>query len=360
MKILHVINSLAAGGAEKLVADLAPLQRERGHDVGVLLLRGGNTPFRTALEERGIRVRDFGAGTSVYSPLHVFRLMPFLRKCDVVHVHLFPAQYWVAFAKMLSGAKTRLITTEHSTSNRRRGIPCFRFFDKFVYGRYTKIVGISTGTTDALKRYLGQGGAAFATIPNGADIGKIRGAAALPAHELVPVSCRTLVMQVAGFRDAKNQDAVIRALALLPESVHAVFVGDGARREICERLAEKLGLRSRAHFLGVRADVPALLNAADIVVMSSHWEGFGLAAVEGMAAGKPVVASDVPGLAEVVGGAGILFPQGDEKALASAILRLAEDENLYAETAAACSRRALDFDIRETCDAYLKIYGTKK
>ena len=360
MKILHVINSLAAGGAEKLVADLAPLQRERGHDVGVLLLRGGSTPFRTELEERGIRVRDFGAGTSVYSPVHVFRLMPFLRKCDIVHVHLFPAQYWVAFAKMLSGAKTRLITTEHSTGNRRRGIPGFRFFDKFVYGRYAKIVGISTGTTNALKRYLGERGAVFATIPNGADIGKIRSTSAIPAHDLVPASCRTLVMQVAGFREAKNQDAVIRAIALLPESVHAVFVGDGVRRETCERLAEKLGVRSRAHFLGVRPDVPALLNAADIVVMSSHWEGFGLAAIEGMAAGKPVVASDVPGLAEVVGGAGILFPQGDEKALSATILRLAEDGNFYAETANACSRRAQDFDIRETCDAYLKIYGAEK
>ena len=95
------------------------------------------------------------------------------------------------------------------------------------------------------------------------------------------------------------------------------------------------------------------------MICSSEYEGLSLASVEGMAAGKPVVASDVPGLAEVVGGAGILFPQGDEKALASAILRLAEDENLYAETAAACSRRAQDFDIWETCDAYLNIYAGK-
>lgn len=356
MKILHVINSLGTGGAEKLVADLAPLQRDAGNAVEVLLLRGGATPFRENLEKAGVRVHDFGAGTSVYSPLNVFRLIPFLRKYDVVHVHLFPAQYWVAFAKVISFAGTPLVTTEHSTCNRRRDLARFRLFDKFAYGRYAEIVGISPKTTDALKAYLG-GGYAVETIANGADSEKISSATPCPRGEIVPASCRTLVMQVAGFREAKNQDAVIRAIALLPESVHAVFVGDGVRRAECERLAESLGVRSRAHFLGVRSDVPALLKAADVVVMSSHWEGFGLAAVEGMAAGKPVVASDVPGLAEVVGGAGILFPQGDEKSLAGTVEKLVSDKDFYARVAAACSRRAADFDVRKTAEAYLRLYA---
>ena len=96
------------------------------------------------------------------------------------------------------------------------------------------------------------------------------------------------------------------------------------------------------------------------MICSSEYEGLSLASVEGMAAGKPVVASDVPGLAEVVGGAGILFPQGDEKALAGTVEKLVSDKDFYARVAAACSRRAQDFDIRETCDAYLKIYGAEK
>ena len=356
MKILHVINSLGTGGAEKLVADLAPLQRDAGNAVEVLLLKGGATPFRESLEKAGIRVHDFGAGTSVYSPLNIFRLIPFLRKYDVVHVHLFPAQYWVAFAKAISFAGTPLVTTEHSTHNRRRDIPVFRFFDKFVYGRYAKTAGISEKTSDALEQYLG-GRGSVSTIPNGADLERFANAVPIPRNEIFPEKCGCMIVQTAGFRAAKDQDCLLRALSILPDDVHAVFVGDGVRRAKCERLAESLGVRARAHFLGARADVPALLKAADVVVMSSHWEGFGLAAVEGMAAGKPVVASDVPGLAEVVGGAGLLFPQGDEKALAGTIEKLLSDKDFYARVSAACLRRAADFDVRKTAAAYLRLYA---
>ena len=174
--------------------------------------------------------------------------------------------------------------------------------------------------------------------------------------KIVPEDAEFLLMQIAGFREQKDQDCVLRALKILPQGVHAVFVGDGERRKDCEKLAEEFGVRERAHFLGVRADVPALLKAADIVVMSSHWEGFGLAAVEGMAAGKPVVASDVPGLAEVVGGAGILFPQGDESALADTIMRLATDKDFYAQISEQCKKRACDFDIKTMAKKYLMLY----
>lgn len=359
MKILHVINSLGTGGAEKLVADLAPLQRDVGNAVEVLLLKGGSTPFRESLEKVGIRVHDFGAGTSVYSPLNVFRLIPFLRKYDVVHVHLFPAQYWGAFAKAISFAGTPLVTTEHNTTNRRREISCLRLVERWVYRHFEKIISISEKTRQALQHHLGESlpDALFPLVENGIDIQVFSGACAENRSAFLGENSTALIMQVAGFREQKDQDCLLRALSILPDDVHAVFVGDGVRRAECEHLAESLGVRARAHFLGARADVPALLKAADVVVMSSHWEGFGLAAVEGMAAGKPVVASDVPGLAEVVGGAGLLFPQGDEKALAETIEKLLSDKDFYARVSAACLRRAADFDVRKTAAAYLRLYA---
>ena len=108
MKILHVINSLSTGGAERLLADTIPLQQKYGHLVDAVIFRGGDTPCRKLLDRATTgKVYDFGAGTSVYSPLNIFRLIPFMRKYDVIHVHLFPAQYWVALAKLLSFSRCR-------------------------------------------------------------------------------------------------------------------------------------------------------------------------------------------------------------------------------------------------------------
>jgi len=356
MKILHVINSLASGGAEHLVAEMSVLQQARGNEVEVLLLRGGNSPFRNLLDDARVRVFDFGTENNVYSPRNIFRIIPFLKNYELVHVHLFPAQYWVALAKIISRSRVRLITTEHSTDNRRRHIAWAWFFDKIIYRQYSKIFGISEKTTDALKNHLGVPEGIITTIENGINLENFRSAKAFPRDALVPKSCKTLLVQVAGFRTAKDQDTVIRALKILPESVFAIFVGDGERRAECECLADELGVRSRAIFLGIRADVPAILATADIVVMSSHWEGFGLAAVEGMAARKPTLASDVPGLADVVGGAGILFPCGDASALAREISHLAEDKIFYEENANACAKRAEDFDVHKMSEAYLCAY----
>lgn len=365
MKILHVINSLATGGAERLVAAIAPMQRARGHDVSVLLLRGGASIFRAKLEAAGVPVSDFGAGTSVYSPLHILRIAAVLRRerFDAVHVHLFPAQYWTALAACLPGTGTpRLVTTEHSTENRRREHAVFRIPDRLIYARYDAATGCSAAAIDALAKYLGKTGGGegggrpkLVSVENGVDLRAFREAVPAEREAIVPAGCDFLLAQVARFQEHKDQAALIRALAKLPAGVHAIFVGDGERRAACERLAAELGVAERAHFLGVRTDVPALLRAADVAVLPSHWEGFGLAAVEGMAAGKPVIASDVPGLGDVVRGAGLLFPCGDVEALVAAVSQLKNDAAFYAETAQACSRRAEDFSIEKTCDAYLDL-----
>jgi len=110
--------------------------------------------------------------------------------------------------------------------------------------------------------------------------------------------------------------------------------------------------------LGNRGDVPDLLAQSDIAVQSSHWEGFGLAAVEAMASGLPTVASNVSGLRDVVGGAGVLFSSGDERELADRILQLIDDRNLYVRTSAACLERAKEFDINRMVENYIEIYNS--
>ena len=162
---------------------------------------------------------------------------------------------------------------------------------------------------------------------------------------------------VAGFRKQKNQDTIIRALTLLDKEKYEVwFAGIGERMEEVKQLVLSLGVGDRVRFLGLRTDIPNVLRAADVIVMSSHWEGLSLSNVEGMSAHKPFIASDVSGLKEVTKGYGLLFPHEDAKALAEEINRLASDETYYNEIAERCYNRALEFDISNTVSGYADVY----
>lgn len=350
MKILQVITSLRTGGAEKLIVDMVPRYRERGYDVDVLLFDGERTPFREELEHLGVKVLDLGRG-SVYSPLKLFRLLPFLRKYDIVHTHNTAPQLFAAVGSVF--CPVVLVTTEHSTSNRRRDWKWNAPVDRWMYGRYDKIICISDKVKENLATYLGVD-KNMVTIYNGIDCAKY--GRAKPYQELRE-SGKVIVTMVAGFRYQKDQDTLIKAVARLPENYELWLIGDGERRQVLENLAIGKGVSDRVQFWGIRDDIPEMLKTSDIIVMSSHWEGFGLAAVEGMAVGNPVVASNVPGLAEVVGRAGVLFPHGDDKVLADMISRLVNDEVYYHHVADRCRSRAAHYDISYTVNAYLKVYN---
>ena len=115
-------------------------------------------------------------------------------------------------------------------------------------------------------------------------------------------------------------------------------------------------MKERVHFLGLRTDVPSVLKAADYIVLASHYEGLSLSSVEGMAAGKPFIASDVPGLREVVGGAGLLFQEENAEELAEKILELDNNQTLYHEVADRCHQRAMQYDISSMIKGYKKVY----
>jgi glycosyltransferase involved in cell wall biosynthesis len=352
MKILQVITSLHVGGAEKLIVDMVPLYREQGHQVDVLLFDGTETPFKKRLRDKGVTIYEFGKGGSVYNPLYIFKLIPFLRKYDIVHTHNTASQLFAAFGSVLCSVV--LVTTEHNTSNRRRNLMCYKLLDKWMYGRYRSVICISDKTKENLIEYLGFELSSVPIIYNGINSDVYRRTLVCSAMK----DCeKTIVTMVAGFRNQKDQDTLIKAFQYLPTDKYELWlVGDGKRRSVLEDLVSRLGLQDIVRFWGIRSDVPEILKTSDIVVMSSHWEGFGLAAVEGMAAGKPVVATDVPGLAEVVKGAGILFPHEDEKTLAFVLRQLMEDKTYYQQIVNQCMLRVSQYDIRKTVGAYLEIY----
>lgn len=358
MKILHIINSLATGGAEKLIVETLPLYAKRGLQADLLLLNGAEHPFLQKLTSKNCcHIYNVGS-SSVYNPLNILKIIPYLKKYDLVHVHLFPAQYWVVMAKLLSFSKTELIFTEHNTTNRRLENPIFEFIDRWIYQFYTSVIAITPEIKTLLLKHTGLSETRFTVIENGVNLSVIQNATALPKTELSSFISEfdTVLIQIAAFREQKDQKTLIRTMQLLPDFYKLILVGVGPLKTECENIVTELGLKNRVVFLGSRMDVPALLKTADIVVLSSKYEGLSLSSIEGMASGKPFLASDVPGLTEVVKGAGILFSQGDETQLAKEVMRLATDPIHYKSVAAACQRRAADYDISKMVDEHIKLY----
>ena len=158
------------------------------------------------------------------------------------------------------------------------------------------------------------------------------------------------------FYAPKDQATLIRAMSLLPDDVKLILVGDGELLPQCRELVKELKLEERVLFLGVRMDVPRLLKTADILALSSNYEGLSLACLEGMASGRPFIASDVPGITDTVKGAGIIFPAGNAEALAIVIRDLLADEKRYDDTVKACMERAAQYDISVMTDRYMELW----
>ena len=152
-------------------------------------------------------------------------------------------------------------------------------------------------------------------------------------------------------------------MQFLPEDYRLLLAGGAETREDQETLRQcreqvaRLGLGNRVRFLGVRQDIPELLAASDAVVLSTHHEGFGLAAVEAMASGKVLILSDLEVLRNVTGNTGLFFPCGDAEELARLIRQGCEDLPGAETVRKRCRNRAEMYGIDANSIAYLDIYG---
>lgn len=357
MKVLHVVNSLAIGGAEKLLLDALPIYKKQGVEVELLTLQHLETFLYDGLVKSGITINTLSLNT-VYNPIGIFKLFPYLRRFDIIHVHLFPAQYWISFAKFLTFSKAKLVFTEHNTTNRRRGNMVFRIFDWMSYLNYSFVGCITTEVKDELIKHLPSLLNKTDVINNGINLMQYHNVSKLKRRDIHPTLNETdkLIIQVSAFRKQKDQDTAIKALQYLPFSFKLLLVGDGERKKACENLSEKLCLNERVIFLGKRSDVAILLKSTDITVLSSHWEGFGLVAVESMALGIPVIGSNVLGLSNIISDDKLLFEKGNEKELAEKISLILNDDILYDTLSKKCSLRASLYDINNMVSQYIIKY----
>lgn len=357
MRLLHITTSLQTGGAETLIVNLMPCFKALDYEVGVVVFNAERTALMERLEKECPECKIYCFGHSYYNPWYIVKLIRIMCHYDIVHTHNSSPQLFAAIANIF--CRKKLVTTEHNTNNRKRekgGI--FRLVDKWMYRRYNDVICISEIAEQKLRDYLGDTDSQhICTINNGVDVEMFHNAEPLPELKTE----KFVAVMVAGFRKQKDQDTLIKAMTFLPKEQYELWlVGDGVRREELQNLAQELNLQENVKFLGLRTDVPNVLKSADVVVMSSHWEGLSLSNVEGMSVGKPFVASDVNGLREVTKDYGILFPHGDEKALAEIIMKLHDNKDYYKQVADNCYERACQFDIKTMVEAYSNIYLSLK
>ena len=359
MKILHILPSIRSGGVATLVLDLVSFQVAHNNQVDVFVTRPGLNHMQPVFENIGATV-DYSHYLNRNDPRHIWELKSKIKDYDIVHVHLFPDQLFVSIAKMLIKKKHRpiLITTEHSTFNNRRKYKLFKVIDRWMYNQYNSIIAISDAAKSALDNWLHSQNLSTKThtIVNGVDIAKFEQAQnKLKSVLSLPIGVKLVVM-VARLAHPKDPLTLVKAISECPTNVNLAFIGYGPLEKEITQLAKDLNIGDRVHLLGLRNNVSELLKGCDVGVLSTNWDGFGLVAVEYMAAGMPVIASDVEGLRDVIGREDALFAVGDSHQLAKKINTLLSSETQYNEQRNFFKSRAKLFDVKLMCQKYTNHY----
>jgi len=242
---------------------------------------------------------------------------------DLLHVHYaipHATSAWIA-REMLGGDGIRVITTLHGTDITLVGQdPSFRPITEFSLARSDGITAVSEYLRRETVEHFGVSADAIRVIPNFVDLELYR-RDRTPCHRgTFAGPDEKVVMHVSNFRPVKRVEDVVRTFARISREVPArlLLVGDGPDRGRAEVAAREEGVEPRVTFLGKQESVAELLACADLLLLPSESEAFGLAALEAMACGVPVIASDVGGLPEVVvhGETGFLAPVGAIDAMA--------------------------------------------
>lgn len=361
MKIVHLVSAGVIGGAEKIALQLATFQHESGSNVELwFLFRGG--PIMEEAERLGLKTRLCGLrnGRDLAGALVLKRHL-ITHHPDIIHVHTFSIGFLVGLTQRKYAV---VLQHEHgcifSSDSWRKKLN--NMILRRVVGLADAYIAVSEATRGVLMDTLSIKTNAIHTIPNGVDISlfkqdrdcrRIRKELDIPENSLVVGTVGRLVRE-------KGMDRFVRAAALIRQQladVRFVIVGDGPCRGELTSLIADLGMVESVSLLGMRNDIPELLSAFDLFALTSNRESFGIALVEAMAGGVPVLAFGVDGIPEIIDEqCGVLLGPGDVEGLAAAALALLRDTGKRSAMAVACRRRAEDFSIRTTFRQVSRLY----
>lgn len=285
-------------------------------------------------------------------------------KLDLLHVHYaipHATSAWIA-REMLGRSEFRFITTLHGTDITLVGQdPSFQAITRFSIDKSDGITAVSDFLRRETVEHFGIPAERIEVIPNFVDLEFYRRERYRCHRSAFSNPGEKIVMHVSNFRPVKRLEDVVRAFARIARALPArlLLVGDGPDRGRAAKVAEEEGVESRVVFLGKQESVAELLACADLLLLPSETEAFGLAALEGMACGVPVVATAVGGVPEVVphGEAGYLAPVGAVDEMADAAIELLADPARWEKASAAAREAAERYDARVVVPRYEAYYA---
>ena len=339
MKILHIISRLTYGGAASLVAQWVSQLSRLGHDVEVCTIYTAGQ-FANMIESQGLLVHNFNFDPDArYKPSHkydpriVIKLAKLIMKghYDIVHVHLFPTSLFVASVSLLTRG-TAYITSEHNVYNRRRKSAVFKLLDSLIYQRYQAVIAVSDEVRKALVNWLPHLGEKVVVVPNAIELERFNFSKSqiIDARLSLGISKEDIVALFAGrLATAKGLDVLLNALPHVSKpNFKLLIAGSGPFEDEAKKQASNLV--DNVIFVGLRDDIPLLLNVADMLILPSRWEGLPMILLEAMAARCPIITTPVGGIPEVIthNQTGWLVSPEDTRELAEGIETLACNSRL--------------------------------
>jgi N-acetyl-alpha-D-glucosaminyl L-malate synthase BshA len=359
------------GGSGVVAAEVAGSLARRGHQIHVL---SDDVPGRLDPAQQNVAFHRVAPPPypqlkhSPYTLALTSKIVEVSRRerLDVVHAHYaIPHAVSAHLAREVLAADAggraaapKLVTTLHGTDITLVGSdPSFLPLTRFSIAASDAVTTPSAWLARATHETLGvPDTVAIEIVPNFVDADRFH-----PAAETRPRPAAPVVVHVSNFRPVKRVGDVVEVFARLRAArpVRLRLVGDGPDRPAIEAQVAALGLGADVEFLGERIDLPAVLAEADLFLLPSETESFGLAALEAMACGVPVIASAVGGLPEVIpeGDVGFLCPLGDVAAMAAAASRLFDDAALHRRLSLAARRLAeTRYRVEPAVDRYVAVY----
>ncbi len=335
VRVLQLIDQLGDAGAEHLLYTFAAgIDRSR-FELHVCALRPWSQPkIVPAIRALGFPVTELNQHHAYDLPV-LLTLVNYIRRhrIDIIHTHLLASDVMGRMAGFLT--RRPVVSTIHNARIDLDREPRHQQWMERWSARLwcRRLIVVSALLREEIADWFGLPIGRVVTIPNGVDTDRFRPPPgfdpALVKQDLLGGDYR-MVTNVARLVPQKAQrtlvDAAVQVTATRPD-VRVVLVGDGPLREEIVAQAAALGISDKLVLTGIRTDIPQILAASDVFVLSSQWEGMPISLLEAMAAGCPAVATDVGGVAQILqdGVTGLLVPPGDPAALAGAIAACLDD-----------------------------------